>query len=80
MFLNYKDLIYIPDLTIVSSTYSFIEHFKNIKYIYYSFLVTQIGTKFGMFFQSHRCDLHTKISHRNQRIFFTLQKRKMVII
>ena len=46
---------------------------QEFEYIYYSFLITQIGTKFRYVFKLHRSNLHTKISHHIQNIFFTEQ-------
>ena len=48
----------------------FYRAFQEFEYIYCSFLMTQVDTKFWDVFILHRSDLHTKISHCIQHIFF----------
>ena len=72
MLLNYIYLIYIQKkcyCIILRSFYRALQKFEYVS-IFYSFLMTQIGTKFWYVFKLHRSDLHKKISHRIQYILF----------
>ena len=73
-FLNYTGLFYTWKIVIVSYIDLFTGKFNRAKFqyiiIFYSFLMTQIGTKFQFVFKLHRSDLHTKISHRILHIFY----------
>ena len=83
MFLNYIGLLYIWKIVIASYIDLSTGHLQKFQYInvFCLFSMTQIGTKFWYVFQLHRSDLHTKISHRIQHIFFkALQKFEYINI
>ena len=84
MFLNYIDLICTPKLVIVFSIHFFYRALQKFEYvfIYCSFIMAQIGTKFWYVFKPHTSNLHTKVSHRFQHIFFyrVLQKFQYIKI
>ena len=69
MFLSYKDLTYIHKIS-RRIQILFYRPLQEFEYIYYYFLMTQIGTNFRYVFRLHRSDLHAKISHRIHHINF----------
>ena len=60
------------------SFYRVLQKFQYIN-IFCSFLMIQIGTKFRYVFKLRTSDLHTRIGHHNQHIFFLQGTLKMSI-
>ena len=62
MFLKFIDLIYIPKLVIIFSTYLFRGHFKNLNTLTFPIKMYRINTEYRYVLKVHRCALYIKIS------------------